>query len=462
MTETSAAPEAGRNAVFLTGNMMRHVVVMAASGTLGLMFTFLVDFLALWWIGQLDREELIAAVGIAGTIQFAVISVSIGLMIGAVALVARNIGMGRRADARRIATMATVFSAVLLTALAALVVIWRGPILALSGAEGPVQDLAGRFLLISLPSMPLIAIGMTTSSVLRAVGDGWRSMAVMMAAGLVALVVDPLLIVWAGWGIEGAAMSINLARVAMAGLGLHYAIRVHDLLARPSLADFGLFLRPYLAIAVPAIATQVATPFGSWILTREIAAFGESAVAGWGVVMRLTILAFGGIFALSGAIGGIVGQNYGAGRLDRVAEAYWAALAFCLAYTLVVWALLAGLSGPIAASFGLSAEGAGVVRAFAVLAAGSFVFTGALFVANATFNNLGRPLWSTAANWFRDGILMLPLAVLASGWFGARGVVWAQASANVIAGGLAAWLAWAYVRNLRSGAATGAAAPGRR
>ena len=216
MTETAPAPT--EDAKFVTGSLMRHVVVMALSGTFGLMFTFLVDFLALWWIARLGREELIAAVGIAGTIQFAVISVSIGLMIGAVALVARNIGMGRRGDARRIATMATVLTTVVMTAVSLLVVVFRDPILRLSGAEGVVLDEAGRFLLVSLPSMPLIAIGMVTSSVLRAVGDAWRSMAVTMVGGAVAVVVDPLLIVWMGWGVTGAAVSIVLARLAMAAL----------------------------------------------------------------------------------------------------------------------------------------------------------------------------------------------------------------------------------------------------
>jgi Na+-driven multidrug efflux pump len=131
-----------------------------------------------------------------------------------------------------------------------------------------------------------------------------------------------------------------------------------------------------------------------------------------------------------------------------VAEAYWAALKFCAAYTLVVWALMAALSEPIVASFGLSAEGAAVVRSFTRVAAGAFVFTGALFVANASFNNLGRPLWSTAANWFRDGVLMFPLGFSLAAAVGAGGVVWANALANVIAGTVAAWLAWRYILKL--------------
>ena len=340
---------------------------------------------------------------------------------------------------------------------AGLLWIFRRQVLIASGAEGEVLELARQFLTITLPSMPFIAAGIACSAVLRAVGDAWRSMAVTMVAGCIAVFLDPLLIYVLGWGVQGAALSIVLARFAMLAAGVRYVIGKHDMLARPTMEDITTYLNPYLAIALPAIATQLSTPFGNWILTREIAQFGESAVAGWGVVMRLTILAFGGIFALSGAIGGIIGQNYGAGRPDRVAGAYWAALKFCVAYTMVTWLLMATLSGAIVRSFGLSSEGEAVVRTFTHYAAGGFVFTGALFVAHSTFNTVARPIWSTAANWFRDGVLMLPLALIFSGAMGATGIIWSNAVANVLAGGLAAWLAWRYIRGLNRDAPASAA-----
>lgn len=431
----------GAQGKFVTGSLMRHVVTMSLAGALGLSFTFLVDFLALFWISRRGIEAEMAAVGIAGTIQFGQISLGVGMMIGAVALVSRSIGQGDRPRARRIATTAMLLTLAVQVVLSLGLWIFRVPVLAASGATGDALALGERFLAITLPSMPLIAAGIMCSSLLRAVGDAWRSMAVTMVAGALAVGLDPVLILWMGWGTEGAGWSIVLARLAMATTGLWFVLKSHDLLAAPSRADLAEFIRPYAAIALPAIATQMSTPFGNWILTRAIAAHGEGAVAGWSVVMRLSILAFGGIFALSGAIGGIIGQNYGARRPDRVAEAFRAALMFCATYTLVTWALMAALSGPIASAFRLAPEGAAIVDIFTHWAVGAFVFTGALFVANAAFNNLGRPLASTAANWFRDGVLMFPLSLAMAAGFGAAGIVWANALANVIAGTLATLLA---------------------
>ncbi len=433
---------------FVTGSTMRHVVEMTVSGSLGLVFMFLVDFAALWWISQLGVETLVAAVGFAWTIQFAAISVSIGLMIATVALVSRTLGQGDRERARRLGTAALAITLVIQTLVAVLIAIFSMEILTISGADGEARDIGSRFLIITMPSLPLMAIGMVTASILRATGDAWRSMAVTMGGGIVALMVDPLLIVAAGLGVDGAGYAIIISRASTAIIGCYFVIRVHNLMAPFAMQDVRDIFRPFFDIAVPAVATQMATPFGNWIITREISEFGDSAVAGWGVVTRLTMLTFGGIFALSGAIGGIIGQNYGAGRMDRVAQAYVDALKFCAIYTFAAWGLLFAFQGPVISSFGLSAEGADTVRAFTTLAAGGFLFTGALFVSNAAFNNLGRPLWSTWANWIRDGILMFPLATLMGAWLAAPGVIYAQALAGVITGLGAGFVGWRFVKSL--------------
>lgn len=442
-----AKPSKTYQAKFITGSTMRHVVVMTLTGALGLSFMFLVDFLALFWVSQLKQEILISAIGYAGTIQFFVISVAIGMMIAGVALVSRALGQGRPARAKRIATVSLIYAGVTQTILALLVFVFRIPILEATGASGESLRVGAEFLAISLPSMPLIAVAMSASTVLRAIGDAWRSMLVTVTGGIVAMFLDPLLILWMEMGVDGAAIVIVISRFAMVVVGLYWVGVTHQMLARPRRWDMVAFVRPYLAIALPAVATQMATPFGNWILIRAMAEHGDSAVAGFGVVSRLTILGFGGIYALSGAIGGIIGQNAGAGLRDRVAQAYVDSLKFCTLYTAVTWALMVALTGPIIAGFGLSDEGAAVVRVFSYYAAGSFVFTGALFVSNASFNNLGRPIWATYSNWTRDGLLMAPLAFVMGGMFGPAGVVMAQAVANTVVGIVAAWLGWRYVKS---------------
>ena len=181
-----------------------------------------------------------------------------------------------------------------------------------------------------------------------------------------------------------------------------------------------------------------------------MAGFGDSAVAGWAVVARLTVLAFGGLFALSGAIGGIFGQNYGAGEYVRVKRTYRDAMLFCLIYTLIAWAVLALATDIILTAFGLSGDASEVIIAFTTIAAGGYLFTGALYVANAAFNSLGRAYYSTVFNWLRDGIFLWPLAVWISVSFGAAGAIYGHALSGVLGGGIAATAGWLFVSRLEA------------
>ena len=103
---------------FTTGSTMRHVVVMTATASVGLMALFLVDAINLFYISLLGVTELAAAIGFAGSIQFFMISLSIGLMIAGSATVSRAIGAGDRAAARRMATSGMVTAVLLMGVIA--------------------------------------------------------------------------------------------------------------------------------------------------------------------------------------------------------------------------------------------------------------------------------------------------------------------------------------------------------
>ena len=123
-------------------------------------------------------------------------------------------------------------------------------------------------------------------------------------------------------------------------------------------------------------------------MTGLIAGFGDSAVAAWAVVGRLTVVAFGGIFSLSGAIAGIFSQNYGAGLYHRVRATYRDALIFCALYSCVMWGILMLASQKISLWFSLDPAGNDVLYAFTHFGAGGFILIGVLMVSNAAFNAL--------------------------------------------------------------------------
>lgn len=420
---TPAANASSPDARFVNGSIMSHVVTMTATGSVGLVAIFIVDALNLFYISRLGEQELAAAIGFAGTLQFFLMSISIGFTIATSALVARALGRGNRAEAARFGGASLFYMG--LTSLVICAAVWPflDMFVGLLGATGRTREIATHFLQIVVPSTPIMALGMAASGILRGVGDAKRAMYVTLAGGLAAAVFDPLFIFGFDLGVTGAAIANVLSRLILVAVGLYGAIRIHRLVTLPRRSEAIAAFRPFFSIGMPAVLTQIATPVGNAYVTAEIARFGDDAVAGWAIIGRLVPVAFGAIFALSGAVGPIIGQNYGARHYERVTQTLRDSLKFTLVYVIAVWALIALFHNQIAAIFDADAAARDLVRFFCLFAAGSFLFNGALFVANAAFNNLGYATYSTIFNWGRSTLGVIPFVWLGGRYYGAEGVI---------------------------------------
>jgi putative MATE family efflux protein len=416
-------PGPAEAAKFTTGSTMRHVIVMTATSSIGLVAIFVVDALNLFYISLLGVQELTAAIGFASALLFFTISVAIGFTVACSALVSRWLGRGDRAEAARMGGASMVFMGISTGAITIIAWPFLGQLIQLLGAQGETLELTTRFLEIVLPSLPLMGLGMCCAGILRGVGDARRAMYVTLGGGMAAAVLDPLFIFGFGLGLDGAAISTVLSRAVLLLIGLHGAHTVHRLVTLPDRERLAAAFRPFFAIGLPAALTQLATPVGAAYVTLEIAAFGDQAVAGWAIIGRLVGVAFGVVFALSGAVGPIIGQNLGAHRHERIVSAVRDSLIFTVIYVLAVWALLAVFAVPIADLFGAKGTARDITVFFCRFAAGSFLFTGAIFVASAACNNLGYPVYSTVFNWGRSTLGIIPFVWLGAKLHGAEGVI---------------------------------------
>jgi Na+-driven multidrug efflux pump len=292
--------------------------------------------------------------------------------------------------------------------------------------------MAHGFLLIALPSHVLMALGMGFSGALRAVGDANRAMYVTLSGGLATAVIDPILIFTLGLGIDGAAICVVISRIVFMAVGWHGAVKVHAKVARPRLADALGDLKRVADIAVPAILTNIATPISLAFVARIVSDFGPWAVAANAVIDRLTPLAFGALFALSGAVGPILAQNWGAGMYHRMRQGLRDSFLFAGIYVLATWIVLVALRHQIVALFALSGPAAEGLLFFCWISGPMWFFIGLVFTANAAFNNLGFPFYATALNWGR-GLIGTALAA----WIGAAAGGYTGALAGMMIGQVA-------------------------
>ncbi len=413
-------------AKFLEGSLFRHISTMSLTASVGLMAVFIVDFVDMIFISMLGKAELAAAIGYAGAILFFTSSFGIGMAIAAGALVSRALGADDEEGARRLATNTLIFG-VLFGAIFAAIVWFNLPFLSgLMGATGETLDQSVKYLAIIIPSLPLLIVGMIGGAILRAHGDARRSMMATIWGGVVNAVLDPILIFGLDLELTGAALASVAARCAIGFVALMPLIKVYGGFGHPRPSNMIPDLKPIATIAFPAILTQLATPIGQAYVTRSMSSFGEDAVAGMAIIGRLTPLAFGIIFALSGAIGPIIGQNAGAGQFDRVKQAFREGLLFTAIVIVVVSALLFLLRPLWDFLFQLDGEARTLVFLFAGPLSLFFFFNGVIFVGNAAFNNLSHPFYSTWVNWGRHTLGTIPFVMVGAAWLGAPGVLVGQ------------------------------------
>ena len=445
---TAAAERPTEQGKFTTGSTLRHVAVMAASGAVGLVSIFAVDLLALLYISWLGNVNFTAGVGYGTTVLFLSTSFNVGLMIASSALVSRALGARDKVRARRLAGSTTAISLVAASLIAVLMMAVMDPLLTLLGATGETHAVAWRFLMICMPSNFLLALGMCFSGTLRSVGDARRAMFVTLSGGIASAIIDPILIFGLELGTDGAAIAVTLSRVVFCLVGYHGVVRIHDLMRKPTFLETVEDLKPMVGIAVPAVLTNIASPVAGAYMTSVLAPYGDEALAANAIISRLVPVAFGTVFALSAAIGPIFGQNLGARNIKRVRRTLTDGLIFSAASVMVAWIVLYLAQEQLIAVFHATGRAADLVRYFCVVLAGTWMFHGALFVANASFNNLGAPVLATVFNWGKATIGTVPFAIVGAQWGGAEGAFLGQGIGAIAFGIVGVWAAYQVINRV--------------
>jgi len=429
-----------------TGPVREHLVRLTVPMIWGLAAMMGVHLVDTWFVSRLGPEAL-AAMGFTFPVVMTGSALGIGLMAGTSSVIARRIGRGDRATARRLASDALVLAALLAVVLAAAGLATIEPLFRLLGADERTLAPIGDYMRIWYLGLVVMLPPMAAVGAIRATGDSSGQSLVLVSASLVNAVLDPLLIFGlAGLPrleLEGAAIASVLARVASLGVGLwllHARHRLLDL-RPPAAAEALASCRAVLHVGVPAAGTNVIIPLANGVVTALVARHGAEAVAGYGAAFRIESMALIVFYALSAIVGPLVGQNLGAGRPARSAEAVAASARFCLALGLALAVLLALAAPALAALF---SDAPGVRRAteqYLWLAPIGFGAAGVTMVVNAAFNGAGRPLAATAVSLTRILALYLPLAWLGNALAGPPGLFAGLALAN-LGGGAVAWAAW--------------------
>jgi len=429
-------------AVFTQGSTLKHILVMTLASAVGLVTLFFVDLVDMYFLSLLGENHLAAAVGYSGALLYFLTSGCIGLSIAMGANVARALGEHDRARAKAYVTNTLVYSVIVTIIITLPCMIWLRELLSFLGASGATLEFAIQYTIILLPTTAAIGIAMGLASALRAVGDAKHSMYAILSGGIANAVLDPILIFTFEMGIEGAAWASVAARFTMIFVAGFYVIKQHKLLEKFNVQSWLGDARAVFSVAGPAIMTNLVTPIGGGYVMKSMAEFGDGAVAGAAIIGRIVPVAFGALFALSGAMGPIIAQNMGAKQFDRVRSTVRNAVLFVFVYVVFIWLVLFLLRHHIVSVFDASDEAAMLIVEYCNWIALGFIFNGLLFVANATFNNIQAAHLATVSSFARSILGTIPLVYLFALWWGPVGVLAGEIAGAAVFGTLALMVAF--------------------
>lgn len=400
-----------------TGSLSGHLIKTTSFMLVSMVFQTLYVLVDLYWVGRLGTDA-VAAVGISANLAFIVLALTQMLSVGSTALISHAAGRKDHGQATYLFNQSQVLAMAaglvfLVVAMAA-----RVPYAAALSADAAMQAATEQYLLWFIPALAAQFAMVAMAAALRGTGNFKPGMVVQTGTLVINMVLAPLLIF--GWGpfpetgVAGAAIATFIALlIGVAWIALYFFDRDSYLKFRlpdwkPNLAVWGQMLK----IGMPA-----GLEFGLmglymvvvYIIARP---FGAAAQAGFGIGLRIVQSAFLPAVALGFAVAPVAGQNFGAGKGDRVRKAFRAAAGMAAVSMLVLGVLVWAGAVPLMRLFTADPEVVRVGVEYLNVVVLNFVASGITFVSASMFQAMGNTLPSLATSTVRLIIGVVPALVL--------------------------------------------------
>lgn len=429
------------------GSIGGHLVTQTLPMVVGVAAMMSVGLIDAYFIGQLGSAEL-AAVSFIFPITIALSSLGVGVMVGINSVIARALGAGDLDRAERRANFGAAFALAIGLVLGMTLYLLLDPLFRLMQASDALLPLIREYMRPFALGMPILLLQMGLSGVLRGQGEARMVSLVSITYALINWILDPILITGAfgfeGFGIAGAAYATLIGYLAAITMAVVFIGDTH-LAIHPSKireCNWGDSSRAIMRVAAPAAFSNAINPIGLAVLTALLASQGEAAVAGFGAAGRLQSFAVVPLLGLSGSIGAIIGQNWGAGRADRAQRAmYWAGL-FCLGYGLVTAITLFAFGNWFADFFTHDPAVIDQFSRYLAISVWGYAGFGLLIVGNGALNAVDRASFALFQSAARVFLVMLPFGWLLRANWGAEAIYAAELVANLAGGTLAVIVVW--------------------
>lgn len=420
--------------VFENAPVKKAVLQNALPAMAAMLMVLIYNLADTFFIAQTHDDVMVAAVSLATPVFLIFTAAGTIFGIGGVSVISRALGEGRKEYAKKVCSFCMWGSVAVGTLMSILLLSFMNQILSLVGASRDTWDYAETYLVIVSFSGPFVLVSNCFSNVIRAEGESGKAMMGQVIGNLLNVVLDPLMISVFKWNTGGAALATVIGNVTGALYYILYFRRGKSILSI-SLRDFSFrdkIASGVLKIGIPAALGSFLMSMSSIIMNARMASYGDMALAGAGVAMKVTMMTGMVCIGLGQGVLSLLGYCVGARKWDR----YRSVLRFSLIFAFILSSVLTltcyiyinqivgvFLTDSTAFDYGVSFS--------RILLSTSFLF-GVFYVLTNALQAAGAAKESLVVNISRQGLIYIPLMFLLGTLFDETGLMWAQPAADVL------------------------------
>lgn len=398
-----------------------------------MLMTLIYNIADMFFIGQTGDALQVAAVSLATPMFLLFMSGGNIFGIGGAAYLSRSVGAGNKTLAKKISSFC--FWCVLILGVVAglAVLLFLDEIVILLGSSSDTVGFVKEYLSVYCACAPFVMISTCLTALIRSEGSANVSMGGMLIGNIVNIVLDPIFILVLDFGVQGAAIATAIGNICATVYYLNYILRKNTILSI-SIRNFNLekdIFKNVLMIGIPASIATVLQSVASVVLNSQMATYGDLAVAGIGVSVKVTMITSMICLGIGMGVQPLLGFAIGAGDEKRYKDTFKFALSFAFilgtSLTIICFIFLNQIVG----AFLSDADSFEYARSFSLILLTTSAFFGVLSVITNAIQSAGAATAALIVNLSRQGLIFIPLVFILDHIFGIYGIVAAQPVADV-------------------------------
>ena len=426
-----------------SASIPKALLSMGIPTMIGMLVNAFYNLVDAYFVGGLGESQM-GAISVVYPLGQVVVGLGLLFGNGAASYISRLLGRGDKENADKVASTA-LYSSVSVGAVIILIsMVFLHPILKLLGATDSILPFAATYASVYIVSCIFNVFNVTMNNIVTSEGAAKTTMCALLTGAVLNIALDPLFIYVFDLGVAGAAIATAISQVVSTCVYLIYILR------KKSVFHFRVkdctytkeTMSEIFKIGIPTLVFQILTSVSISLINNAAGDYGDSAIAGMGVVTRLISMGSLSVFGFIKGFQPIAGYSYGAKKFDRLREAIKTSILWSTVFCVIFGVILALFPAAIVSRFTKGdAEmiriGAASLRANGI----SIMLFGFYTVYSSLFLALGKGREGFILGACRQGICFIPVILLLPIVWGLNGIMYAQPIADMLSAVITVFMA---------------------